>query len=318
LYNIIGSFLLFVVLFFFLDIGKIGDGLSRLDAGKIVWACCISAVVLLVASIRWWIFVRAARFPHGFWVSVRVRLVAQLFNIVVPSGLVGDGLQVFLVSRRPKLSGPLALATIVSDRIVALVAVLLMLLSTAWMLPGETAGVVYGTLMTLGLVLAMFVAALLLTQKFQSRRLSAGRFTSILRFFWETTRAVATFRNRSGHILVALFLAFLGVLGNSAIAWFLISDLADIQYWTMIPTFCLVMLSNFVPVTFSGMGVREWIFFANLKSFGLSLEESVALSLVLFGVLAVTAALMSFVFGGYSLQRRDSVNWIKAVFQKQN
>ena len=137
--------MLLSVLLYFLDFENIGEGFSSIQPKNIYISFGLSIIVLIATSIRWWIFVHAARFPHKFWVSVRVRLIAQFLNLIVPSGVVGDGLQVFLVSRRPRLSGPLALATIIIDRIVALFAVVLVLVLTAGMMGGDTGELVYVT-----------------------------------------------------------------------------------------------------------------------------------------------------------------------------
>ena len=312
--NIIGSLLLFVGLFYFLDFGQIGEGFARISQESVVWASLLAAVALIIASIRWWLFVWAARFPHGFWVSVRVRLIAQLFNLLIPSGVVGDGLQVFLVSRRPRLSGPLALATILTDRLVALFSVMLVLIMTAWLLQDDMSGVVYGTLISGSIGVAIFVLAALASQKLRLLKQATGRLGKIIRFGLETVRAINSFRNVLQTLLLAFVFASVGILVNTAIGWVLISGMADVTYVQLIPTFCLVMLSAFVPATFSGMGVREWILYANLKDYGLSLEESVAISLALFGILICVAAALSAIVNSVSIYRGDTTSWAKTLF----
>jgi glycosyltransferase 2 family protein len=307
---------LFAVLLSFVDFDEISSGFSGIRLQGVLMACGLSALVLLIASIRWWVYIHAARFPHGFWVSVRVRLVAQMLNVVIPSGIVGDGLQVFLVSRRPKLSGPLALATILMDRIVALVAVVSLLLVFTPMLSDDVAGIVRGTILicVLGLV-TVFIGGGVLKRLDLARRYQ-GRLMSILQFVTVTIRAVHTYKNAYFALVLTFCLAIIGVFGNAAISWVLLSGLADVGFWQLIPTFCLVMLASFIPATFSGMGVREWIFFANLKSYGLTLEEAVALSLVLFAVMALVAIVLSLLAAGIGLHRGESMKWIKAVFRK--
>jgi uncharacterized protein (TIRG00374 family) len=317
LINIVGSVLLFAILLNFLDFGKIGEGFARVQFDSIAIAVVVSAFVLIVASIRWWIFVRAARFPHRLGVAVRVRLIAQLLNLIIPSGVVGDGLQVFLVSRRPRLSGPKALATILVDRLVALFTVALLLLMTAWLLGDDMADLVYGVIVAVGIGGLVFFVVVWLSRKMNWLQFSSGRLKSILKFLAGTLREVGFYRGALSSLGLTFFLAVVGILASTAIAWFLMSDMANVGFIQLVPTFCLVMLSSFVPATFSGLGVREWIFFANLKAFGMSLEESVALSLTLFGVLALTAALLSIasaVIGGH---KGESSAWLQAIFQQK-
>jgi uncharacterized protein (TIRG00374 family) len=307
---------LLAVLLYFLDYGQISDGFSRIQSESIFLAVAIAALLLLAASVRWWTFVRAARFPHGFWVSIRVRLIAQFINLILPSGVVGDGLQVFLVSRRPRLSGPLALATILVDRLIALVAVVLILIMTAQVLGEDKADLVYMTILASGVFIAIFICGVFLVQNMKKTYFSIGRLSLIRRFILETTRAISSFKNAYFTLFLAFTLAVVGVLGNAAVAWVLLSGLAEVQFWQLIPTLCLVMLAAFIPATFSGMGVREWILYANLKDYGLSLEESVALSLTLFVVVTLTAGILSLLSGSYSVYRGESTSWIQAVFHK--
>ena len=280
------------MLLYLLDIGEIADSFSKIRPGSIYLACFLSAFVSLIASIRWWFFIRATRFPHGFWLSIRIRLVAQLLNMVVPSGVIGDGFQVFLVSRRPRLSGALTLATILSDRLVAVMTVVLMLLGSAWLLEDGMAQIVYQLVVICSIGVAACLAVAYFLQKRKVAR-SSKRLGGIIYFLAETIRSVSSFRKAYFQLTGAFLLAVLGVLGNTAIAWVLLSGLAEVQFWLLVPIFCLVMLSSMVPTTFSGIGVREWVLFAGLGANGLSLEESVALSLSLFGVQAVTTFILA-------------------------
>jgi uncharacterized protein (TIRG00374 family) len=307
--------MLFAALLYLIDFDQIGDGFSRIRLQNIYMACGFSGVALLLASVRWYLFVRAARFPHGFWVSVRVRLVAQLFNLVIPSGVVGDGLQVFLVSRRPRISGPLALATILADRLMALFSVAMVLLLTAWLLGDSMSDLVYGTIVSSGIGILVVAAVVFGSQKFKRLDQINGRLKPAIRFIAETLRAVGEFKDAYSTLLLSWGLAVIGILSNTAIAWVLLPGLAEVQFWQLVPTFCLVMLSAFVPATFSGMGVREWILFVNLKDYGLSLEEAVVLSLTLFAVLTLTAAFLAIVSAGYSMYRGESITWIRAIFR---
>ena len=279
-------------------------------------AVAVAALVLIISSIRWWIFVRAANFPHGLGVAVRVRLIAQLLNLIIPSGVVGDGLQVFLVSRRPRLSGPKALATILVDRLVALFTVALLLFMTAWLLGDEMADLVYSVILAVGFAVFVFALGVLLSRKLDWMQLPAGRLSSILKFVTGTFQEIGAFKNAFTSLTLALILAVIGILGTTAIAWFLMSGMVEVSFLQLLPTFCLVMLSSFVPATFSGLGVREWIFFANLKAFGMSLEESVALSLTLFGVLAFTAAILSIASAAIAAYKGESTTWLRSIFLK--
>jgi uncharacterized protein (TIRG00374 family) len=299
-----------------MEFGKIGEGFARVQIDSVAIAIAISALVLIISSVRWWIFVRAANFPHGLGVAVRVRLIAQLLNLIIPSGVVGDGLQVFLVSRRPRLSGPKALATILVDRLVALFTVALLLFMTAWLLGDEMADLVYSVILAVGFAVFVFVLAVFLSRKLNWVQLPAGRLSSILKFVTGTFQEIGAFKNAFTSLTLALILAVIGILGTTAIAWFLMSGMADVGFLQLLPTFCLVMLSSFIPATFSGLGVREWIFFANLKAFGMSLEESVALSLTLFGVLTFTAAVLSIASAAIAAYRGESTTWLRSIFLK--
>jgi glycosyltransferase 2 family protein len=299
----------------FLDTEKIGQSFSQIQPQSLFLAGAITAFVLFVASVRWWLFVRSVRFPHRFWVSVRMRIIAQLLNVIVPSGVVGDGLQVFLVSRRPRVSGALALATILVDRLMALLVVTVVLVGTAWLLNDDMSNVVYATILSIFIVMIVTFVGILVAQKSNYSFRAYGRTGKLLKFVTDTMRAIGSFRNSYQTMLAAFVLAFVGVIGNSAVAWVLLSGLAEVQFVQLIPTFCLVMFSGLVPATLSGLGIREWIFFVTLSEYGLALEEAVALSLTLFGVMVLTAAILSVFSSAVSIRNGESVSWIRRVLQ---
>ena len=103
---------------------------KRLYAEPIHWQFLIAAFVLCGSSIiltfyRWYLLVVALDFPFKFSDALRLGFLGYLFNYVAPGAVGGDAVKGGLMAREQKSRRTVAVATILLDRILGLMGLLI-------------------------------------------------------------------------------------------------------------------------------------------------------------------------------------------------
>jgi uncharacterized membrane protein YbhN (UPF0104 family) len=281
---------LFSLLLSYADYQAVRDTLSEISMSTLVIASIATAVGLLITAIRWWIFMRHARFPNGIGQIVAVRFIGHLLNTILPTGMVGDVAQVFLVIRRPRISASHALSAGLADRLVGLGGIILLLVVALpwvglrwpdifWIAPLAVTAFVLGLLS-----LAAIARANLLGRSW----FSAG-FNYIMVLIGRASLAKKGVKLLAGTTLMSLA----AQVTISIAPWVLLQGSASVPFLFSLPVLALASLSTLVPITIGGLGIREWILFGAMSSFGLSLAEAIAVSIAWFAVTMAISILLS-------------------------
>jgi glycosyltransferase 2 family protein len=278
------------LLYFFVDPAQFANAITETSPKAYVAAFGLASVVLFLNGLRWGALARSSGFPHKISTLVRVRLIAQGLNAILPGGIIGDGLQVFLITRKPGLSGARAFTSIVMDRLVALFVILTVLATTLNnTYPDLTTGVIAAVIASCSFVLVIGVMALL---KFESyihkniRFLERG-FRFLVRMAKEFSKAA-----KKPFVIVGVsILAFGGHLMTVGVVWLLVNQYTEVPFAIMLPVTSILVFLTLVPFTISGLGVREAALFAGLESYGISLEESVAISVIWLSITLLSVCL---------------------------
>lgn len=106
------------------------DQFERLRTQPIHWEFLIAAFVLCGGSIvltffRWYLLVIALDFPFRFGDALRLGFLGYLFNYVAPGAVGGDVVKGVLMAREQKGRRSVAVATILLDRILGLMGLLI-------------------------------------------------------------------------------------------------------------------------------------------------------------------------------------------------
>jgi uncharacterized membrane protein YbhN (UPF0104 family) len=98
--------------------------------GQIRWWSLAASLALCAGSMlltffRWYVLVWAQDFPFGPQDALRLGFIGYLFNFVAPGAVGGDLVKAALIAREQKSRRMMAAATVVIDRIVGLLALLI-------------------------------------------------------------------------------------------------------------------------------------------------------------------------------------------------
>lgn len=200
------------------------DGFDRIASQSLLWSWVAVAILLRggaigLACTRWWMLVRAQEIPFAFRDALRLGLFGTACNYVVPGTVGGDLTKVVLIARDNPNAKATVTATVVLDRILGLMALLLvgasasLLHSRLWSHPQLSTGMVLLTVGSLGGVTAL---CLLLHPAFVASRLwqwmsGLPRVGGVVT---ELTRGVGLYQQRRSAVVGGLVMSMAGHICN--------------------------------------------------------------------------------------------------------
>ena len=250
-----------------IDLQALGGRLARLDAGWTSLAVVVVLAAIAISAWKWGLILARRRFPLPYVRLLQHYFVGLFFNNVLPTTVGGDAVRAWETTRDTG-EIPEAVGSVVTERLIAGVA----LGVTALLgLPFVEVSERLVLLVVLFLLIDVGLVALFLAPKVADGvvlKLLPPRFTGLRDAVGGTVRVVrATLRDRS---------LFLRVIALSVLFQVLVGLGRCLIYTPMI--FTITML----PISLSGLGVREaayWYFFAQA---GVGEVESVGASLAFF------------------------------------
>jgi uncharacterized membrane protein YbhN (UPF0104 family) len=250
----------------------------------VVWI--VAAFMYLAAqclsSIRWRILSDALSFPGQWRTYLVFYFVGMYFNLLLPTSMGGDVLKVHFLSRDEgrRLK---AAYSVVGDRLFGLVAMVLIGAAAVWFRPDILPGHFVTALWIGGIVILCGLVGL-------------PFFYRILRGFWPTfmerLSSVPVLWQRPRKILVVLGLSFcLQALGMGAVALLGGGIGIDIPLAFYLASLPLINIATAIPISFSGIGVREgaFVYFLGIK--GVQPEQALCLGILFFSVQVATSLL---------------------------
>jgi uncharacterized membrane protein YbhN (UPF0104 family) len=262
------------------DLAPLVTRFESLHPGWGVAGLAILLGSLLLTMVRWHIVSNMVGAGIGYRLAIRLILLGQLFNQVLPSSVGGDGVRAWLLSRKG-ISIPLALASVVCDRVIGLIMLTIIVTITLpiVLLMGVTA---IPTTLPLAIG-ALTIGGLFLLYRWGSIISDWLLAQSMMRPVGVIVRdlRVVLFSQQSG-----LQIAMLSVLVQTLIvlALYLFALSLQIELGGVhLLMFPLIILVASIPISFAGWGLRESAMVVGLGFAGIPVSEALALS-VTFGL----------------------------------
>ena len=280
-----------------LNRGPIREVLSRpIDVGRfgLAFACYTGGLVL--AFVRWTLYVQAVGVPFRLQDGLRVGFIAQMFNYILPGGPVGgDVVRAAFLCREHRSRRPAVIASVVLDRFVGLLALFLVAGGVGtWAWPGLDP--VIRRLVVLAWAISGLVT-LILALAFSPvlyrplARRAAGR-PKLARRLEELAEMGAAYRGRLGMVAAGLASGVLTHILN-VLAFYLVSR----ALFPIVPTLAehalivpLVLLTLAIPLPFGALGVGEA---ASAELFTLANYDGGAVAMMGFRVVQYATTLIS-------------------------
>ncbi len=282
--------------------------LAKTSVPLLVLGVLLNVSTVLIAGLRWKLLIRAAGLPLRWRDLTCIAFIGQFFATFLP-GPIGDDLtRMVYVSRIAGERTPLALSSVVVDRIIGLSVILILALLVApWhyelLAANAQTALLAGGLVAGGIATASGLAAFFLVPRGWLHSVGAsfmhlvpsghwrfqlGRFIGAYIDHRRTIALVLAAALTTQVVLCMLFWAAGAAVGISlgAAVWF-----------GFVP---VVLAANALPVTIAGLGIREYLVVLFLGVLGnVPQELALAASLAAFGIMLATNMLGGVVFLGY-------------------
>ena len=274
------------------------DGMkTALHEGEFVWLLAALAIAFappICATVRWWLLLRVQNIHLTLRRTTQLYMVGMFFNLFLLGSTGGDAVKLFYLLRErpePRLRAG-AFMSVVMDRLLGMVALIVLSVGFvvarySWLTQNpEATRWVHGFLLILGGVLAGITAAFVAAQSSLLERLPAklpGR-----KAFIEVAAAIRVYTRSWRTSLACICISFVGHLTMFVTFYFAARVMrAGVAFWDVTVVMPIINTYVSLPLSLSGMGVRETLFTIFLGGL-CHLVESKAVLISLIGFLCST------------------------------
>ena len=267
------------------------------ELSPLVWlvAALMYLTAQILSSVRWFILSNTLSFPGQWRTYLVFYFVGMYFNLFLPTSVGGDVLKVHFLSRDGGRR-LMAAYSVVGDRLFGLLAMVLLGAGAVGLRPDILPGHFVTALWIGGIVILCGLVGLPVFH-----RILGGPWPKLV----ERLSSVLVLWQRPQKIFAVLGLSFcLQSLGMGAVALLgggIGIEIPLVFYFASLP---LINIATAIPISFSGVGVREgtFVYFLGIK--GVQPEQALCLGILFFSV-QVAASLLGGVAYALGFHRRQ-------------
>ena len=281
-----------------------------IEASKLLllFGVLLNVGTVLIAGLRWKLLVRAAGVPLRWRDLTCIAFIGQFFATFLP-GPVGDDLtRMVYVARIAGPNTPVALSSVVLDRLIGLSVILLLtLFVTPWhyeLLASHPQTALFAGGLVAGGIVVATAAAVFFTVPSRWLHASGAAFMRLVpagHWRLQLGRFVAAYVDHRRTIALVVLAALSVQVVLCAVFWVggmaVGIHLGPAVWFGFVP---VVLAANALPITIAGLGIREYLVVLFLGVLGnVSQEQALAASLAVFGMMLATNMLGGAVFLAY-------------------
>ncbi len=291
-FNVLFTIFLLFLVFQSVDLSKISQAFRTFRLEFLILIFGLYWIGQLVCSERWRIFASSLQMKGSYLSFVQIYFVGMFFNIGLPSLVGGDVIKAYIVSRKGSRPLQIGLASVLQDRASGLITLLaygslsILLHPLSWR--GFPLWVIY---------LLLWIAVGILLWLIAKGKHIYGRFIvsenptilqRIIRPIGELHQALE-FSRLSQSAIMQITLYSILHSGLMLLSFWLVTVAAGhpigiVPFVALVP---LVTVATMLPVTTSGLGVRELFFVEALSLAGVPRHQGLVISLAISALLVV-------------------------------
>ncbi|HVS66002.1 MAG TPA: lysylphosphatidylglycerol synthase transmembrane domain-containing protein [Thermoanaerobaculia bacterium] len=245
--------------------------MRSIDPLVLLSAVLAFAPVPLLVAVRWFLLLRAVGVTIGWAATARLTWIGLFFNTVLPGGAGGDVVKLIEIGRHSDRRSE-ALGTMIADRVVGLL-VLIVLGGAAMLLLRQDTGGLAAVVLAVGVALVLGGGIYL--SPFLRSRIDVGGLLARLPLGGQLRRvddAFVALRGAPGALASAAGLSVVAQLANmgAAVQCAHALGLGAVNLLDMLRTVPVALVANAIPISPGGLGLLEVAFQELLYRQGLS------------------------------------------------
>lgn len=282
--RVIVSLALLVVLLRGFDLPRIGETLGKANVGYMAAALGLYLLGVLICALRWGVLLGAYDVRVPLPALTALYFVGVFFSNVLPGSVSGDVVKAYQLSRYSERSD-VAVSTVLMDRLTGFLALFAIAAGAVVfahdLVPWQT------SVLILVIAVGLWGGIWLLSAKRLWRRLSER--IGLLRRIVESDRVAKVYRAMKAYDRRTTLYA-LGISLVFDVTWILVRYLialalgVDLSIWYFLLFIPIVSFVTLVPISFSGLGIREGAYVYLFSQVGVDAATSVAMSLAFYAL----------------------------------
>ena len=301
-----------ILLYWLLSTGRLDfKALAQVEIGWTLLGIVFCLILTLgIQMARWFLLVRSRRLDLPPWTAARIGMIGLFTGIFIPAGLGMEGVRFVGVSRLNRGRGADVLSTLVMDRLLGLMVLVLMSLVASVIYLFYRFDIVvlriaiFGASILLALTLGLLAILKIRSKKWLGPLKDRSSIINI-------TRALSRYRGDGKVIVWALLLSLSGQISTLIAAALAFSILKfPAPFLSVCAITPLVNLSSVIPLTPLGLGVADSVASVLYESLGIGggAETTMLLRIVGVGISALGVAALLMPGNGKKMMFRKSSN----------
>jgi uncharacterized protein (TIRG00374 family) len=288
------------LLWYLISIVDINETLSRLKGADIRYlavAFGISIAMVMLSALKWKLILRSDGVSSPYSLLLQSYYIGNFLGLFMPTSFGGDIYRVYALSSQNKAVGKVT-SSVLFDRLTGLCALLSIALFGYLLLPGTRYDYALTVLYIFGIAIFFLMTSTNSIHKIES---FSPRLTRHLATLLTSFRS---YRTGLPHFLkivaIALLFQFLIVVNNKL---YTLALSIDIPFKLLLAIIPLVFLTEVLPISINGAGVRDSAFVFFFISIGHTKEEGLAIGLLVIAMRYLSGSVGGLVLLGSIAQR---------------
>jgi len=268
------SLALIAYLLSIVDFGATFDRLRRIHPGFILLALTLLVMQVAVSALKWKLILRSDGLDTPYFQLLKAYYIGNFLSLFLPSSFGGDIYRVYALSSNNQSLGKTT-SSVLFDRLTGLLALLTIALFAYVSLPGGSYDVA---------LIALYSAGIAAFFMLTSQRAVAALRESRVKLIQKSSVLLASFRTYRLDLgmlcqvtAISLVFQFTIVVINKIYALALSIGIAFSELLVIIP---LVYLTEVLPISINGIGVRDSAFVFFYSTMGYAKEDGLAVALL--------------------------------------
>ena len=287
--------LIFIYILYKIDLNRLFGLLSSVKITFILLAIAVLPLFFLLMTLKWKKIIDSSEIKFSFKNTLISFLKGTALGVVTP-GKLGELYRFKYLQRISKSSFGISLATVVIDRLIDLVALIILGLVSVLMLVHIYA-VKISVLMIVLFFCFFILCLIILTKKRYMKKILRPFFrmfvpenhkemiASHFHEFYKGLKSIGI----STYLICILYTLMVWTLNILVVYLLGKSLMLGIPFWFMVLVVPLVTIVNLIPVSVSGLGTSQAAFIFTLSLIGISSESAVALSILVIALSLIRA-----------------------------
>jgi glycosyltransferase 2 family protein len=272
--------------------------LSKLPVWVLIVAILLSVFRLWLNGIRWKMMNTDYSYQLKNWDYFRYMMISSSFNLVMPGALGGDIVKAIWVGNDISSNKTRNILSVFFDRVVGMLSVLFLGLLAFLLSPFFSFNIKIIVWLTALILFILFILLVVyikkgrfeyIIKKWKPRRNIFSKIRNILFIFNDSV----VFYIKKPRIFLEAFLLSIVI----HISWFAVNYLIahfldiNISFFDISMISCLIWIITAIPISISGIGIREISYISLLHNYGVSADTATGLSLYVFSVSIIVGIL---------------------------